>query len=68
MTEQTKHSPMGYGDVDARPAGDGGDGQSEGGAYPNPHEHEKGGDAQGGQSEPKYSGPGNPNAPRESDT
>lgn len=66
---QTKNSPMGYGDADARSDG-GGDGQSLGGAYPNPreHEHEPGGDAQGGQSAPKYSGPANPNAPRKSDS
>lgn len=38
------------------------EGESSGGAYPNPHSSKEGGDFNGGQSGKAYSGPDNPNA------
>ena len=67
----TPNDALGYGDVAARPDVDGsgkgpGGGESGGGARiaPGP---DRDGALAGGQSEPGYSGPANPNAPRESD-
>jgi hypothetical protein len=42
-------------------------GESEGGAYPNPHTGGKGGQFDGGQSQKDYEGPDNPNATTGSD-
>ena len=56
---------LGYGDVDARPDGDGG--ESGGGARPEPVEHTDGSGSPGGQTDPAYRGGDNPNAPRRGD-
>ena len=56
---------LGYGDVDARPDGDGG--ESGGGARPEPVETTGGEGSPGGQTDPAYRGGDNPNAPRKGD-
>ncbi len=58
---------LGYGDVDARPAGDGGaagGGESGGGARPEPVETTEGKGSPGGQTDPIYRGGDNDNATR----
>jgi len=71
MDTARPHDELGYGDVGARPDVDGigkgpGGGESGGGARKAPDSDRDGG-VEGGQSEPGYSGPANPNAPRKSD-
>ncbi len=64
---------LGYGDVDARPDGDGGTldggrtggGESGGGASREPTETTDGKGAPGGQTDPAYRGGDNPNATRD---
>ena len=61
----TPRNDLGYGDVDARPDIDGADGESGGGARPEPAETTGGAGARGGQTDPAYRGGDNPNATRE---
>ena len=53
--DQTAAAPDGVSDPPT-------EGESQGGAYPNPHSGKERGGFDGGQSDKKYEGPDNPNA------